>query len=69
VDRRRIFVDLQPEDFGKLARLALRNERRPEQEAAYLIRQRLARVVEPARDRELVVAGGAEHRPEPGEGR
>ena len=54
---RRLFIQLPTEDYQRLVRLADHDERSPDRQAAWLLRQKLARVVSPPNDAQPVAAG------------
>ena len=62
---RRLQIQLPIDDYRKLQQLSARDERSPDRQAAYLLRQRLARVPVPndTVDRDLALVGP--DRPQP----
>jgi hypothetical protein len=64
---RRLLIQIPSDDYHKLQHLAARDDRSPDRQAAWLLRQRLGRVTlpqaEPAESRELVTTSAGDDRP------
>jgi hypothetical protein len=60
---RRLLIQIPAEDYRKLQHLAARDERNPDRQAAWLLRDRLARVKLPAEQGQLVEAVRPEREP------